>query len=84
MSDLDLAQLVSPRHFQENHPKLVTESSLRWQLRHRDTNGLAAAGAVLEVRQRADQRRPRLLIHPERYAQVLFDQRKYLRRTVAA
>lgn len=84
MQNLDLNSLVSPRRFQEQHPNLVTESSLRWQLRHRDTNGLAAAGAVLEVRQRPDQRRPQLLIHPERYARVLFDQRKYLRRGEAA
>lgn len=27
-------------------PKILTEPALRWQLRHRDTNGLAAAGAV--------------------------------------
>ena len=25
------------------HPALLTEATLRWQLRHRDTNGLAPA-----------------------------------------
>lgn len=27
-------------------PKILTVPALRWQLRHRDTNGLAASGAV--------------------------------------
>lgn len=28
------------------YPKILSVPALRWQLRHRDTNGLAAVGAV--------------------------------------
>ncbi len=28
------------------YPKQLTVPSLRWQLRHRETNGLASAGAI--------------------------------------
>jgi hypothetical protein len=82
--DIDLTELCSPKTFLERYPDLANESSLRWSMRHRHQNGLAAAGAVLEVRQRADQVRPKLLINPPRFAAVLADQGKYLRRVGAA
>ena len=80
MTDRDLAELLSPAQVLTNYPNLVTRSSLAWQLRHRHENGLAAAGAVLELRQRPDQKRPKILIRPSRYAAVIHEQHKYLRR----
>lgn len=80
MSDHDLSSLVSPARFIATHPNLGTENAVRWQLRNRQRNGLVEAGAVLELRQRPDQRRPQLLIHIERYAAWLHEQHKYLRR----
>lgn len=78
MQSHDLSSLVSPATFVASYPTLGTENTVRWQLRHRHQNGLVEAGAVLELRQRPDQRRPQLLIHVERYAAWLCGQHKYL------
>ena len=79
MRDPDLSELLTPKQFLTAFPNLVTENSLRWQLRNRRQNGLSAAGAVLEVRQRADQRRPQLFLVPSRYAALLLEQHRFLR-----
>lgn len=50
--------------FVDRHPNIGTELTLRWQLRHRDSNGLATA--VRRVGKR-------LLISETRYARWLAD-----------
>jgi hypothetical protein len=66
--------------FADRNRDLVSMNQLRWQLRNRHQNGLVAAGAVLEIRSRPDQRRPLLIIEEERYFAWLQEQGKWLRR----
>lgn len=74
-----LSRLRTPKGFALKNSDLVTENSLKWQLRHRHYNGLTAAGAVLEIRQHRDQQRPRLVIDEDRYFEWLREQGKWLR-----
>jgi hypothetical protein len=42
------SELFNSRQLIERHPHLLNDSRVQWQLRHRKTNGLTAAGAVFE------------------------------------
>ena len=44
-----------------------SENSMRWKLRHRDTNGLLACGAVEEVFSGAKGERARYVIHHKKW-----------------
>jgi hypothetical protein len=57
-----LSRYYSPRTFVQSFPNLnLTESSLRWILFHRTTNGLAASGAIKKLGPR------RILIDADRF-----------------
>jgi len=42
-SALPLVDLATVEELAKENPKILTVPTLRWQLRHRDTNGLAPA-----------------------------------------
>ena len=65
----ELNELCSVAEFARRYPNIIpSESALRWYLRERDHNGLLASGAVVELRQRSDQIRPKILIRGPRFA----------------
>ena len=77
-----LKDCFRPERFVERNHDLVNMNQLRWQLRNRHQNGMTEASAVLEVRSRADQRRPILVIDEQRYFAWLREQGKWLRRAL--
>lgn len=58
-TSLPLADLATVEELAKENPKILTVPTLRWQLRHRDTNGLAPACVRLGKK---------LLIYRTRYA----------------
>ncbi len=62
-----LENLLTVPEFARRYPNIApSEQSVRWLLRNRHTNGLIESGAAIEVRVRADQSRPRILLDPAR------------------
>ncbi len=65
----ELTELCTVAAFARKYPNIVpSETALRWYLRERHTNGLVSSGAVVEIRQRSEQIRPKILIRGPRFA----------------
>jgi len=60
----DLFRQRFPHHFRH-------ESSLRWMLRHRGTNGWTKNGVVIEVKNDPSAARGKLLLSPTRYCRLI-------------
>lgn len=60
------------RKFRDELPNFhSSDDSLRWDLRHREKNGLIEEGVVIEKRADPSATRPSLLISPSRYIRWL-------------
>ncbi len=72
----ELNELCSVAEFARRYPNIIpSESALRWYLRERHHNGLLATGAVVELRQRSDQMRPKILLCEPRFAWWLINRK---------
>jgi hypothetical protein len=56
-----------PAFYRRNSNIFPSESSIRWYLRDRKTNGLLDCGAVVELRASPESERPRLFIDENRF-----------------
>jgi hypothetical protein len=65
MNQGSLDDVLRVAAFAKRYPDLASESSLRWQIFHSDSNGLDDAGAILRVG-------GRVFIHRGRYLNWLF------------
>ena len=68
MSEGSINDYVTPQQFQQAFPNVFPSlDSLRWHLRHRETNGWAQGGVVIEVKANPASGRGKLLMSPDRY-----------------
>jgi hypothetical protein len=58
-ASLSLSDLNTVDELAAKFPNILTVPALRWQLRHRDENGLAAAGVCVKIGKKLLLSRPR-------------------------
>jgi len=64
----EFSELMPARHFRNKYPDLHSSDGAYWtELKQRETNGLAACGAVVAIYPTNDRQRANLYVHPRKY-----------------